>query len=68
MLMRNLESSRDLAIGTGLNIINITPKLLTATIIKGTRKGQTALIPKIALQPSDSALPFELERCEFKQR
>ncbi|GFW56431.1 uncharacterized protein TNCV_2089381 [Trichonephila clavipes] len=41
------------------------PNVIDAEILTGHTKGSHAFIPRITLRPSDSILPFQLQRRQF---
>lgn len=68
MLLRNLDITKGLCNGTRLYIQHLHEYVLDAQIIMGPCKGQRVLIPRIKLAPSDSSLPFTLQRIQFPIR
>ncbi|GFY00049.1 ATP-dependent DNA helicase [Trichonephila clavipes] len=68
MLLRNLNPSAELCNGTRLNIRKLMPNVIDAEILTGHTKCSHAFIPRITLRPSDSNLPFQLQRRQFLVR
>ena len=68
MLLRNLSPSMGLANGTRLIVTHLSPRIIQANIVTGTRVGTSVLIPRIALTPTDSQLPFTFTRRQFPIR
>ena len=62
ILLRNLDSPK-LCNGTRLVITKMFPRVLSATILTGKARGESAFIPRIPLIPSD--VPFEFRRLQF---
>jgi ATP-dependent DNA helicase PIF1 len=62
MLLRNLDPPR-LCNGTRMIVCNLHNYLIEATIAAGEFAGQTVMIPRIPLLPSDC--PFEFRRLQF---
>ena len=54
--------------GTCAILINGTSRVLQARILTGDNAGDTVLIPRITLRPTDLELPFILERRQFSVR
>ena len=68
MLLWNLDVNRGLYNGTRLIIHNVYDHIIDAEVLAGSCKGKKVLIPKIKLAPSDSGLPFILQRTQFPVR
>ncbi|UYV82503.1 hypothetical protein LAZ67_21002595 [Cordylochernes scorpioides] len=68
MLLRNLHPKQGLCNGTRMVIQRMRSHVLEAQILTGTKVGQTVLVPKISLAPSDTNLPFILKRRQFPLR
>lgn len=62
MLLRNLDPPR-LCNGTRLITTRLMPNLIEATILTGTAAGNSVLLPRIPLIPSD--MPFSFKRLQF---
>jgi hypothetical protein len=62
MLLRNLSLRQGLCNGTRLRVTHLHNNCVQATILTGASQGNTVLIPRIKLAPSDTNLPFVLER------
>lgn len=65
MLLRNLNPKEGLCNGTRLIIEHMTRATITARIISESHRGDSVIIPRIVLAPSDSSLPFVLKRRQF---
>ena len=68
MLLRNLDVTKGLCNGTRLIVHNLHEHVIDAEIITGSCKGHRVLIPRIKLAPSDTNLPFTLQRTQFPLR
>ncbi|GFV93150.1 ATP-dependent DNA helicase [Trichonephila clavipes] len=68
MLLRNFNPSTGLCNGTRLIIRKLMPNVIDAEILTGHTKGLHAFIPRITLRPSNSNLPFQLQRRQFPVR
>jgi ATP-dependent DNA helicase PIF1 len=69
ILLRNLNPKEGLCNGTRLIVKKLTNgRLLEAVIANGDHAGRMVLIPRITLQPSDDAFPFEWKRRQFPVR
>jgi ATP-dependent DNA helicase PIF1 len=68
ILLRNINSTAGLCNGTRLIVKNIYERLIEAQISFGTFTGTTVLIPKMAIIPSDTNLPFDFVRIQFPIR
>ncbi|GFY37564.1 ATP-dependent DNA helicase [Trichonephila inaurata madagascariensis] len=66
MLLRNLKPSSGLCNGTRLIIRKLMLNVIDAEILTGHTKGSHALIPRIMLGLSDSNLPFQIQRLQFR--
>lgn len=64
-MLRNLNQPR-LCNGTRLAIIDLSPRLIEATILKGKYRGENVFIPRIPMIPND--LPFTFKRLQFPVR
>ncbi|WOH06885.1 hypothetical protein DCAR_0626314 [Daucus carota subsp. sativus] len=62
MLLRNLNQTEGLCNGTRLLITRLGKWSIRADIISGTHVGQNVTIPRIIMSPTDSKLPFKLNR------
>ena len=63
ILIRSL--SRDLTNGTRAVVKKLTQFIIEARIINGTRVGETILIPRIPLTPTDASNPVLFKRIQF---
>ena len=68
MLLRNLSLRQGLCNGTRLKVTHMHNNCIQAVILTGARQGNAVLIPRIKLAPSDTNLPFVLERHQFPLR
>jgi hypothetical protein len=68
MLIRNLNPKGGLCNGTRLILNEIGTYVLRCTIASGTKKGNTALIPRIELTPNDNLYSFDWKRRQFPVR
>lgn len=68
ILLRNLNQSAGLCNGTRLIILQMTPRVIEAEILTGSKAGSKCYIPRITLQPSDSKLPVRFKRRQFPFR
>lgn len=68
MLLRNLSPSQGLCNGTRLIIKSISNRLLVAKITIGEFKDKIVFLPRLPLIPSDSGLPFDMQRIQFPIR
>jgi ATP-dependent DNA helicase PIF1 len=65
MLLRNLDLQHGLCNGVRLRVMEIGPRFLKCEIITGSHSGNIALLPRIALNPDDDKLPFQMQRLQF---
>ena len=69
LLLRNLDSTQGLCNGTRLRIDAFFPTLLQVTIVsQGAYYGNKHFLPRIAIYPNDSNLPFKFKRLQFPVR
>ena len=68
MLLRNLDIKRGLCNGTRLIICILYDHVIDAEVLTGNCSGKRVLIPRIKLAPSDTSLPFALQRIQFPLR
>jgi hypothetical protein len=69
LLLRNLDATRGLCNGTRLRVDAFYPTLLQVTIVsQGAYYGNVHSIPRIALYPNDSKIPFQFKRLQFPVR
>ena len=68
MLLRNLSLRQGLCNGTRLKLTHMHNHCIQAIILTGANKGNAVFIPRIKLVPSDTNLPFVLERSQLPLR
>jgi ATP-dependent DNA helicase PIF1 len=68
ILLRNLNPSEGLCNGTRLICHGFQSKVIDAEIITGSHIGKRVFIPRITLTPSETKLPFILNRRQFPIR
>jgi len=69
ILLRNLNTTRGLCNGTRLRVDAFFPTMLQVKIVsQGSFYGDTHLLPRIALYPSQTRLPFRFKRLQFPVR
>ena len=67
-LLRNINPKNGLCNGTRLQVLNVHQRYLQCRNLTGQFNGQDVILPKIALQPSEVNLPFQLRRVQFPVR
>ncbi|XP_020090993.1 uncharacterized protein LOC109712000 isoform X3 [Ananas comosus] len=65
MLLRNIDKSLGLCNGTRLMITQLGKHILEAKVISGSNIGEKVFIPRMVITPSDSKLPFKMQRRQF---
>ena len=65
MLLTNLNRSAGLCNGTRLIFQQYHNNVLEVIIATGSRRGQSAFIPRVSLTPNDVSLGFELKRRQY---
>ena len=68
MLLRNLDYRNGHCNGTRYRVTSVTNTLIRAEKLNGVDSGNVLLIPRMKLTPSDSDLPFQLQRLQFPIR
>uniref|UniRef100_A0A0L8GQB3 DNA helicase Pif1-like 2B domain-containing protein n=1 Tax=Octopus bimaculoides TaxID=37653 RepID=A0A0L8GQB3_OCTBM len=68
MLLRNLSIGQGLFNGTRMNVHRLHEHYVEASLVTGSNRGRTVLIPRIKLSPSDANIPFTLNRLQFPLR
>ena len=65
MLLRNINLSQGLCIGTRLVIVKMMTHSIMAEIISGRFVGEIIILPRVKLASSSDTLPFEMVRRQF---
>ena len=65
ILLKNINSALGLCNGTRLIIKGLRPNIIVATIAAGKNKGADVFLPRLAMSPTESDLPFTLKRVQF---
>lgn len=65
MLLRNLNPKKGMCNGTRLIVEELSRNIIKAKIISECNKGESVLIPRIDLAPTETTLPFILRRRQF---
>jgi hypothetical protein len=65
MLMRNLNTAKGIINGTRMRVVRLQINTIVCIVLTGSSQGREILIPKVKLSPSESLLPFRLERLQF---
>uniref|UniRef100_A0A0L8I1A6 DNA helicase Pif1-like 2B domain-containing protein n=1 Tax=Octopus bimaculoides TaxID=37653 RepID=A0A0L8I1A6_OCTBM len=68
MLLRNLSISQGLCNGTRMKVQRLHEHCVEASLVTGSNRDRTVLIPRIKLSPSDANIPFTLNRLQFPLR
>jgi hypothetical protein len=68
MLLRNLDVKQGLCNGTRLVIRRMQDHVLDCEIAVGEERGKRVFIPRVDLIPTDTLLPFRLQRRQFPIR
>uniref|UniRef100_A0A0L8HWT7 DNA helicase Pif1-like 2B domain-containing protein n=1 Tax=Octopus bimaculoides TaxID=37653 RepID=A0A0L8HWT7_OCTBM len=68
MLLRNLSITQELCNGTRLKVQRLHGHCVEVSLVTGSNRGRTVLIPRIKLSPSDANIPFTLNRLQFPLR
>jgi ATP-dependent DNA helicase PIF1 len=66
ILLRNLTGG--LANGTRLIVKRLGERVIEAEVATGPAKGEVVCIPRLAITPSDTSMPFTLRRLQFPVR
>ncbi|CAN7072136.1 unnamed protein product, partial [Brassica oleracea var. botrytis] len=62
MILRNIAPTDKLMNGTRLQITQLMDFMVQAKILTGERVGETVDIPRLLITPSDTRLPFKMQR------
>lgn len=65
MLLRNLDPTNGHCNGTRYVINNMHDHVIEATVAMGVHAGKQIFIPRIPISPSDTTLPFKMQRRQF---
>ena len=65
VLIRNVDPTKGLCIGTHLIIKRMSQSLIEAEIITGTNTGDTVLIPRISFTITLNRWPFKMKCIQF---
>ncbi|GJU81416.1 ATP-dependent DNA helicase PIF1-like protein [Tanacetum coccineum] len=65
MLMHNINQRAGLCNGTRLQVLRMGIKIIEAQIISGESVGTICAIPRMVISPSDTKMPFKLNRRQF---
>ena len=68
MLLHNLDSANGLCNGTRSVVVNMSQHVIEIQITAGDFKGNTAFVPRVVLNSSDTDFPFKLRCCQFPLR
>ena len=67
IVLRNLDPPK-IVNGTRARVNNLYDNAIEIVIVSGSFKGETFLLPRIPIIPTDADLPFELKRLQFPIR
>ncbi|XP_057444365.1 uncharacterized protein LOC130736568 [Lotus japonicus] len=65
MLIQNIDQSAGMCNGTRLIVTALTPYIIVATTLFGSKTGKPVYIPRLSLTPFDTDLPFKFSRRQF---
>ncbi|CAF2154317.1 unnamed protein product [Brassica napus] len=65
MMLRNLSQKNGLCNGTRMMISRLGHRVLQAELLTGTHVGDSVLIPRIQLSPTDTVYPFTFRRRQY---
>ncbi|GJS75313.1 G-type lectin S-receptor-like serine/threonine-protein kinase [Tanacetum coccineum] len=65
MLLRNIDQPNGLCNGTRLQVVRLDKHVIEAKIITGSNIGDTTLITRQKMNPSDKRIPFKVVRRQF---
>ena len=65
MLLRNVDQQSGLCNGTRLRVTKIGKMVIEAVILNGTNPNEKVLIHRMDMNPSESTLPFKMQRRQF---
>ncbi|KAL6575054.1 hypothetical protein OROMI_012339 [Orobanche minor] len=65
MLMRNIDQKSGLCNGTRLQVLRMGINIIEVKIISSGKVGSICAIPRMVISPSDTNMPFKLNRRQF---
>ncbi|GKB11258.1 ATP-dependent DNA helicase PIF1-like protein [Tanacetum coccineum] len=65
MLMRNIDKKAGLCNGTRLQVLRMGINVIKGKIISGGNVGKICAIPRMVITPTDTKIPFKLNRRQF---
>ncbi|GJX53050.1 ATP-dependent DNA helicase PIF1-like protein [Tanacetum coccineum] len=65
MLMRNIDQKAGLCNGTRLQVLRMGINVIEGKIISGGNVGKICVIPRMVITPTDTKMPFKLNRRQF---
>lgn len=65
MLLRNIDQQYGLCNGTRLQLTQLGKHVIEAKVLTGNNTGNKVYLPRMLLTPTDSRLPFRLQRRQF---
>jgi ATP-dependent exoDNAse (exonuclease V) alpha subunit len=61
ILLRNIDAKRGLCNGTRATVLHMSTRLLEVRLLTGDHAGDTALIPRISLSPTNTGLDYSIK-------
>lgn len=65
LLIRNLNTAKGLINGTRLQVARLHENTVECKVLTGTSEGEQIFIPRIKMCPSETNLPFKMQRLQF---